>query len=61
MSLNVILIKNLRPEMSTFIEPAQIDMGFYTQNEILSMKNGNYTGEDRSIGKLSDVLFSEDK
>ena len=60
--LNAVLISRLKPQLSFFIEPSQIKMGFFNSTEIELIKSGTYTKtntyNEQIIGNLGDIIFS---
>lgn len=63
--ISMMTIWNLKPVLKSPIGPYNIDMGLFSQNEIESIKNGNFAKNDLSkyqiLPKLSDILYSNDK
>jgi hypothetical protein len=65
-SFNIILLKNLRPQLNHFIQPSNIDMGYFDTSETVLLEKDNLSVTNsklahRFIGKLSDVIYSPNK
>jgi len=63
LSLNIVLMARLKPELSQKIEPSNIHLGFFNQSEINSIENSAYVKDEyfnqRIVGRLSDIIYSE--
>jgi len=63
---NIRSLKNLRPQLNHFIQPSNIEMGYFDTSETVLLEKGNISVTNtklahRFIGKLSDVLSSPHK
>ena len=65
LGMNIVLINQLGAPLGQDIQPSNINMGFFNDNEISSIQNENYTKENtydqRLVGTLSQILRSSDK
>ena len=65
LALNIVLINKLGAQLSYYIKPSEIYMGYFSSSEKNSIENGAYvkdsTFQYRLIGTLNEVISSNDK